>query len=114
MEIAEQEAYLYHTVVMLEHSLVSFRSRSPAVPGGTCRHQSQQDPPPTTPPLPGLGFIPYVRTHEVFNLDPLEPHDIPPPGTQASLIHTFTFSPLEWGGVLDLSWTSPGPGTCPE
>ncbi|XP_056886612.1 coiled-coil domain-containing protein 66 isoform X2 [Takifugu flavidus] len=59
------------------------RSRAPAVPVGTHRHQSRQDPPPATPPVPGVGFIPYVRTHEVFNLDPLEPDDIPPPRAQA-------------------------------
>lgn len=95
MKGAEQEANLQHTVVMLERSFVSLRSRSPAVPVGTCRHQ--QDPPPATPPLPGVGFIPYVRTHEVFNLDPLEPSDIPPPCTQAGSIHTFIFNPLKRG-----------------
>lgn len=110
-QTTEQEPNLQHTVVMLERSLVSIRSRSPAVPVGTYRHQSQQDPPPVTPPLPGLGFIPYVRTHEVFNLDPLEPDDIPPPRTQAGSIHTFIFKPL-WGGGWCVPSISPGPETC--
>ncbi|XP_044066447.1 coiled-coil domain-containing protein 66 isoform X3 [Siniperca chuatsi] len=58
------------------------RGRSPLV-----RHrvQSQQVPPssstPPPPPPPVLEFIPYVRTDEVFNLDPLEPADTPPPHT---------------------------------
>ncbi|KAM7006483.1 LOW QUALITY PROTEIN: coiled-coil domain-containing protein 66 [Tautogolabrus adspersus] len=36
-------------------------------------------PPPLYPPV--LEYIPYVRTDEVFNLDPLEPADTPPPHT---------------------------------
>ncbi|XP_051803978.1 coiled-coil domain-containing protein 66 isoform X2 [Acanthochromis polyacanthus] len=46
------------------------RGRSPPVPA--FRHRVQ------TPP-PVLEFVPYVRTDEVFNMDPLEPADTPPP-----------------------------------
>lgn len=53
---------------------------APAVPGGA---QTQPDLPSSTPPLPGLDFIPYVRTQEVLNLDPLEPESMAPPRTQA-------------------------------
>ncbi|KAA8593272.1 hypothetical protein FQN60_009388, partial [Etheostoma spectabile] len=34
-----------------------------------------------SPTPPGLEFIPYIRTDEVFNLDPLDPADTPPPHT---------------------------------
>ncbi|XP_038553267.1 coiled-coil domain-containing protein 66 isoform X2 [Micropterus salmoides] len=58
------------------------RGRSPPVPAVRHRVQGQQAPPPTSPPPPPvLEFIPYVRTDEVFNLDPLEPADTPPPHT---------------------------------
>ncbi|XP_028303767.1 coiled-coil domain-containing protein 66 isoform X2 [Gouania willdenowi] len=32
---------------------------------------------------PALGFVPYLRTDEVFNLDPLEPAETPPPPPQS-------------------------------
>ncbi|CAG5977842.1 unnamed protein product [Menidia menidia] len=53
------------------------RGRSPPVPSVTHRVQSQQDS--TTPAPPVLDFFPYVRTDEVFHLDPLEPAHTPPP-----------------------------------
>ncbi|KAM9758199.1 coiled-coil domain-containing protein 66 isoform 2-T2 [Menidia menidia] len=52
------------------------RGRSPPVPPVTHRVQSQQDS--TTPAPPVLDFFPYVRTDEVFHLDPLEPAHTPP------------------------------------
>ncbi|XP_067442486.1 coiled-coil domain-containing protein 66 isoform X2 [Thunnus thynnus] len=52
------------------------RGRSPPVPAVRHSVQSQQA---STSPPPPLEFIPYVRTDEVFNLDPLEPADTPPP-----------------------------------
>ncbi|XP_072237603.1 coiled-coil domain-containing protein 66 isoform X2 [Leuresthes tenuis] len=55
------------------------RGRSPPVPAVKHRVQSQQAS--TTPPV--LEFVPYVRTDEVFNLDPLEPANTPPPQTQS-------------------------------
>uniref|UniRef100_UPI0037E924B9 coiled-coil domain-containing protein 66 isoform X2 n=1 Tax=Semicossyphus pulcher TaxID=241346 RepID=UPI0037E924B9 len=61
------------------------RGRSPPVPAVRHRVQSQQVPSSSTPPHPHpppvLEFIPYVRTDEVFNLDPLAPADTPPPHT---------------------------------
>ncbi|XP_036957703.1 coiled-coil domain-containing protein 66 isoform X3 [Acanthopagrus latus] len=62
----------------------SERGRSPPVPAVRHRVQSQQAPTSSTsttppPPPPVLEFIPYVRTDEVFNLDPLESADTPPP-----------------------------------
>ncbi|XP_070758605.1 coiled-coil domain-containing protein 66 [Enoplosus armatus] len=54
------------------------RGRSPPVPAVRHRVQNQQAPSSSTPP-PVLEFIPYVRTDEVFNLDPLEPADTPTP-----------------------------------
>lgn len=57
------------------------RGRSPPVPAVRQRVQSQQE---STPSVPVLEFIPYVRTDEVFNLDPLEPADTPPPHTQTA------------------------------
>ncbi|KAI3369288.1 hypothetical protein L3Q82_007541 [Scortum barcoo] len=62
------------------------RGRSPSVP--MVRHRVQPAPPSSTPPPPVLEFIPYVRTDEVFNLDPLEPADTPPP-------HTHTGGPTQ-------------------
>ncbi|XP_041639885.1 coiled-coil domain-containing protein 66 [Cheilinus undulatus] len=73
-------------VESLSHSLsavVTDRGRSPPVPALRNRIQSQQaspsssSSPPPHPPV--LEFVPYVRTDEVFNLDPLEPADTPPP-----------------------------------
>lgn len=63
--------------------VVSSRGLSPPVPAVRDRIQSQQAPPSSIapPPPPVQEFIPYVRTHEVFNLDPLEPADTPPPHT---------------------------------
>ncbi|XP_014827940.1 PREDICTED: coiled-coil domain-containing protein 66 [Poecilia mexicana] len=55
----------------LKGNIDSDRGRSPAA-------QSQQAP--SSPP-PALEFIPYLRTAEVFSLDPLEPADTPPPRT---------------------------------
>ncbi|XP_074536059.1 coiled-coil domain-containing protein 66 isoform X2 [Halichoeres trimaculatus] len=64
----------------------SDRGRSPPVP--TVRHRIQSQLPTSIPPHPphpphppDLEFIPYVRTDEVFNLDPLESADTPPPCT---------------------------------
>ncbi|KAM4587917.1 coiled-coil domain-containing protein 66 isoform 2-T2 [Odontesthes bonariensis] len=56
------------------------RGRSPPVPAVKCRVQSQQA---STSPPPVLEFVPYVRTNEVFNLDPLESANTPPPQTQS-------------------------------
>ncbi|XP_034387810.1 coiled-coil domain-containing protein 66 isoform X2 [Cyclopterus lumpus] len=63
------------------------RGRSPPDPTARQRVQSQQAasssaPPP--PPLLPLEFIPYVRSDEVFNMDPLEPADTPPPHTHTA------------------------------
>nr|XP_046240865.1 coiled-coil domain-containing protein 66 isoform X2 [Scatophagus argus] len=58
------------------------RGRSPPIPAVRHRVQGQQALPSSTPPPPPppvLEFIPYIRTDEVFNLDPLEPADTPPP-----------------------------------
>ncbi|XP_040889092.1 coiled-coil domain-containing protein 66 isoform X2 [Toxotes jaculatrix] len=55
----------------------SERGRSPPIPAVRHRVQCQQAST-SLPPL-ALEFIPYVRTDEVFNLDPLEPADTPPP-----------------------------------
>ncbi|XP_049895045.1 coiled-coil domain-containing protein 66 isoform X3 [Epinephelus moara] len=55
------------------------RGRSPPVPAVRHRLQGQQAPPSSTPSPPPVEFVPYVRTDEVFNLDPLEPADTPPP-----------------------------------
>ncbi|XP_023149850.2 coiled-coil domain-containing protein 66 isoform X3 [Amphiprion ocellaris] len=52
------------------------RGRSPPVPAVRHRVQSLQA---STPPPPVLEFVPYVRTDEVFNMDPLEPAGTPPP-----------------------------------
>ncbi|XP_026162795.1 coiled-coil domain-containing protein 66 isoform X2 [Mastacembelus armatus] len=52
------------------------REHSPPIPAVRHRVQGQQA---STPPLPVLEFIPYVRTDEVFKLDPLEPTGTPPP-----------------------------------
>ncbi|XP_031705609.1 coiled-coil domain-containing protein 66 [Anarrhichthys ocellatus] len=41
----------------------------------------QRAPSSSTPPPPPPEFIPYVRTDEVFNMDPLEPADTPPTRT---------------------------------
>ncbi|XP_030275119.1 coiled-coil domain-containing protein 66 isoform X2 [Sparus aurata] len=60
----------------------SERGRSPPVPAVRHRGQSQQAPTSSStspPPPPVLEFVPYVRTDEVFNLDPLESADTPPP-----------------------------------
>lgn len=65
------------------HVAVSSRGRSPPVPAVRHRVQGQQASPSLPPPV--LDFIPYVRTDEVFNLDPLEPADTPPPHTGQSL-----------------------------
>ncbi|XP_033939286.1 coiled-coil domain-containing protein 66 isoform X1 [Pseudochaenichthys georgianus] len=56
------------------------RGRSPPLPAVRLRVQVQPVPPSSSSPPP-LEFIPYVRTDEVFNLDPLEPADTPPPQT---------------------------------
>ncbi|XP_054473201.1 LOW QUALITY PROTEIN: coiled-coil domain-containing protein 66 [Anoplopoma fimbria] len=61
----------------------SERGRSPPDPTVGHRVQGQQAPPPPPPE-----FIPYVRTDEVFNMDPLEPADPPPPHTGQTHTHT--------------------------
>lgn len=71
---------------LTSHAVTSSRGRSPPVPAVRHRVQGQQAPSSSTPPPPpaqppGLEFIPYVRTDEVFNLDPLEPAHTPPPRT---------------------------------
>ncbi|KAL3058107.1 hypothetical protein OYC64_010312 [Pagothenia borchgrevinki] len=53
----------------------------PPLPAVRLRVQGQPAPPSSSSPPPPLEFIPYVRTDEVFNLDPLEPADTPPPQT---------------------------------
>ncbi|XP_037534911.1 coiled-coil domain-containing protein 66 [Nematolebias whitei] len=55
----------------------SDRGRSPLIPAIKHKVQSQQDPSPS----PVLEFVPYIRTDEVFSLNPLEPADTPPPQT---------------------------------
>lgn len=66
----------------LSHGIVSSRGRSPPVPAVRNRFQSLQAPPsastPPPPPPPVVDFIPYIRTDEVLNQDPLEPADGPP------------------------------------
>ncbi|XP_029357859.1 coiled-coil domain-containing protein 66 isoform X2 [Echeneis naucrates] len=56
----------------------SERGHSPLVPAVRHGVQSQQR---CAPLPPALDFVPYVRTDEVFNLDPSEPADTPPPRT---------------------------------
>ncbi|XP_026023165.1 coiled-coil domain-containing protein 66 isoform X1 [Astatotilapia calliptera] len=56
------------------------RGRSPPVPA--VKHRAQSQHASNTLPLVSE-FIPYVRTNEVFNLDPLEPADTPPPLTHS-------------------------------
>ncbi|KAM7421964.1 hypothetical protein PAMA_010169 [Pampus argenteus] len=56
------------------------KGRSLVTPAARHSVQSQQAST-SPPPPPVLEFIPYVRTDEVFNLDPLEPADTPPPYT---------------------------------
>ncbi|MEQ2180130.1 hypothetical protein GOODEAATRI_032506, partial [Goodea atripinnis] len=60
--------------------VLSSRGRSSPVPAIRPRVQNQQA---SNSPPPALEFIPYLRTAEVFNLDPLEPADTPPPGTHS-------------------------------
>ncbi|XP_027859845.1 coiled-coil domain-containing protein 66 isoform X1 [Xiphophorus couchianus] len=55
----------------LKGNIDTDRGRSPPA-------QSQQA---SGSPPPALEFIPYLRTAEVFSLDPLEPADTPPPRT---------------------------------
>ncbi|MEQ2303902.1 hypothetical protein AMECASPLE_021494 [Ameca splendens] len=63
------------------HTAISTdRGRSSPVPAIRPRVQSQQA---SNSPPPALEFIPYLRTAEVFNLDPLEPADTLPPGTHS-------------------------------
>ncbi|XP_047437837.1 coiled-coil domain-containing protein 66 isoform X2 [Mugil cephalus] len=66
----------------------SERGRSPPIPAARHRSQGQlassSPPPPPPPPPPVLEFVPYVRTDEVFSLDPLEPADTPPPLTHSA------------------------------
>lgn len=63
--------------------VVANRGHSPAIPTVIHRIQNLQDPPSTSPPPPPppreQEFVPYIRTWEVFNLDPLESADSPPP-----------------------------------
>lgn len=56
------------------------RGRSPPVPA--VKHRAQSQHASNTLPLVSE-FIPYVRTDEVFNLDPLEAADTPPPLTHS-------------------------------
>ncbi|KAM4741658.1 coiled-coil domain-containing protein 66 isoform 2-T2 [Anableps anableps] len=52
------------------------RGRSPPISAITPQQASSSPP-------PALEFIPYLRTAEVFSLDPQEPADTPPPRTHA-------------------------------
>lgn len=63
---------------------LSSRGRSPPVPA--VKHRAQSQHASNTLPLVSE-FIPYVRTNEVFNLDPLEPADTPPPLTHSGQTH---------------------------
>ncbi|XP_067360990.1 coiled-coil domain-containing protein 66 isoform X3 [Channa argus] len=54
------------------------RGRSPPIPAVRHKVQSQHA---SSPSPPVLEFIPYVRTEEAFNLDPLEHADTPHPDT---------------------------------
>ncbi|XP_030585141.1 coiled-coil domain-containing protein 66 isoform X2 [Archocentrus centrarchus] len=56
------------------------RGRSPPVPA--VRHGAQSRHASSPPPLVS-GFVPYIRTDEVFHLNPLEPVDSPPPVTHS-------------------------------
>ncbi|XP_041835700.1 coiled-coil domain-containing protein 66 isoform X2 [Melanotaenia boesemani] len=69
------------------------RGRSPAVPAVRHKVQSQQVSTTLHPLPPVLEFIPYVRTDEVFHLDPLEPADTPPPHTHSGAPPTSSASP---------------------
>lgn len=62
----------HHTVTSAD------RGRSPPVPA--IKPEVESLPTSCSPPL-ALEFIPYLRTAEVFSLDPLEPADTPPPRT---------------------------------
>lgn len=74
--------------------MVASRGRSPPVPALRHRVHSLQAPPtaPTQPPPPPapqlpVDFIPYIRTDEVLNQDPLDPADVPPPLKHTSQSH---------------------------
>lgn len=56
------------------------RGRSPPVPA--VRHGAQSRHASSPPPLVSE-FVPYIRTDEVFHLNPLEPVDTPPPVTRS-------------------------------
>ncbi|KAM4582535.1 coiled-coil domain-containing protein 66 [Fundulus diaphanus] len=56
------------------------RGRSPPAPAIRPAVQTQQA---SSSPPPALEFIPYLRTDEVFSLDPLEPAATPPPKTHS-------------------------------
>lgn len=63
--------------------MVASRGRSPPVPTLRNRVHSLQaassapTPPPAAPQL-AVDFIPYIRTDEVLNQDPVDPADDPP------------------------------------
>ncbi|XP_029007346.1 LOW QUALITY PROTEIN: coiled-coil domain-containing protein 66 [Betta splendens] len=67
------------------------RGRSPPVPAVSHRMRSQQS---CSPSPSVLDFIPYVRTDEVFNLDPLEPANTPQQDTQPEDPPQCSASPL--------------------
>ncbi|XP_036007490.1 coiled-coil domain-containing protein 66-like isoform X3 [Fundulus heteroclitus] len=56
------------------------RGRSPPAPAIRPAVRTQQA---SSSPPPALEFIPYLRTDEVFSLDPLEPAATPPPKTHS-------------------------------
>ncbi|KAM8914829.1 coiled-coil domain-containing protein 66 isoform 2-T2 [Spinachia spinachia] len=60
-------------------SVSAERGRSP--PHARDGDQSEEAPS-SSPPLP-LQFVPYIRSDEVFNMDPLESADTPPPPTHS-------------------------------
>nr|XP_040059632.1 coiled-coil domain-containing protein 66 isoform X1 [Gasterosteus aculeatus aculeatus] len=55
------------------------RGRSPPRAGDGDQRQRA----PSSSPPPPLEFVPYMRSDEVFHMDPLEPADTPPPPTRS-------------------------------
>lgn len=67
---------------------VANRGHSPAIPTVIHRIQNLRDSPPPPPPTQGQEFVPYIRTWEVFNLDPLESADTAPRHIHNGQTHT--------------------------